>query len=143
MPPTPPSFRPPSAADGNRLELTDLTAGGGTFAVANVGSGTAATDLGLTTTAAGGTLTGRRLVSGLRDTLVRSLRGGQGLGTLGEIDITNRNNVTSTVNLAGAETLSDIVDAINGQATGVTAADQLGPQRHRADRHDRRARPAI
>ncbi|MGE3242005.1 MAG: flagellar filament capping protein FliD, partial [Pirellulales bacterium] len=110
------------SADGNRLQLTDLTAGGGTFAVANVGTGSAASDLGLTTTAAGGTLTGSRLVSGLRDTLVGSLRGGAGLGTLGEIDITNRNNVTSTVNLAGAETLDGVVDAINSQATGVTAA---------------------
>jgi flagellar hook-associated protein 2 len=110
------------AADGNRIQLNDLTGGGGTFAVANVGSGTAASDLGLTTTAAGATITGNRLVSGLRDTLVASLNGGQGLGTLGEIDFTNRNNVTSTVNLAGSETLSDIVEAINSQATGITAA---------------------
>jgi len=108
--------------DGNGLVLTDLTGGGGTFSVANVGTGSAATDLGLTTTAAGATLTGSRLVSGLRDTLVGSLRGGAGLGTLGEIDITNRNNVTSTVNLAGAETLGDIVAVINSQASGVTAA---------------------
>jgi flagellar hook-associated protein 2 len=110
------------SADGNRLELTDLTSGGGTFAVANVGSGTAASDLGLTTTASGGTIAGRRLVSGLRDTLVASLRGGQGLGTLGEIDVTNRNGGTSTVDLAAAETLSEVVDAINSQATGVKAA---------------------
>jgi flagellar hook-associated protein 2 len=110
------------SSDGNRLQLTDLTTGGSTFAVENVGNGTAATDLGLTTEAIGGTLTGSRLVSGLRDTLVGSLRGGAGLGTLGEIEITNRNNVVSTVELAGAETLSDVVEAINDQATGVTAA---------------------
>lgn len=110
------------SADGNRLQLTDLTSGGGIFAVADVGNGNAATDLGLTTTAAGGTLTGNRLISGLRDTLVSRLRGGQGLGTLGEVNITNRNNVTSTVDLSGAETLSQIVEAINDQATGVTAA---------------------
>jgi flagellar hook-associated protein 2 len=61
-------------------------------------------------------------VSGLRDTLVGRLRGGAGLGTLGEIDIINRNNVASTVNLAGAETLDDVIDAINSQATGVTAS---------------------
>ena len=108
-------------ADGNRLTLTDLTSGGGTFAASSVGTGTAAKDLGLTTTAAGGTITGRRLVSGLRDTLVSSLKGGQGLGTLGTINITNRNNVSSVVNLAGVETLSGIIDAINAQATGVTA----------------------
>jgi flagellar hook-associated protein 2 len=110
------------AADGNRIELTDLTAGGGTFAVANVGTGTAAEALGLTTTAVGNTITGRRLISGLRDTLTSSLRGGQGLGTLGEIDITNRNNVTSNVDLSQAETLAEIVAAINDQAVGVTAS---------------------
>ncbi len=110
------------AADGNRLQLTDLTAGGGTFAVSNVGTGTAAQRLGLTTTAAGGTLTGRRLASGLRDSLVTSLRGWQGIGTLGMINITNRSNVLSTVNLSGAETLGGIVASINSQAVGVTAA---------------------
>src|SRR6185503_15321387 len=54
------------SSDGNRLELKDLTTGVGSFSVANVGSGTAATDLGLTKTAVGDTITGRRLVSGLK-----------------------------------------------------------------------------
>ena len=110
------------SADGNRIEVTDLTAGAGTFAVANVGVGTAATDLGLTNTVAGGTITGSRLVSGLRDTLVSSLRGGQGLGTLGQIDITNRANVSFSVDLSAAETLGEIVSAINDQSTDVTAS---------------------
>src|SRR6201999_2065547 len=51
-----------------------------------------------------------------------SLKGGAGLGTLGHISITNRDNVTSDVNLSGAETLGDIVTKINAQATGVTAS---------------------
>jgi flagellar hook-associated protein 2 len=119
---SPAKFTAAIASDGSRLELTDLTAGTGTFAVANVGAGTAATELGLTAAASGGTITGNRLLSGLRDTLASSLRGGQGLGTLGTIDITNRNNVTSNVDLSNAETLSDVVAAINDQATGVTAA---------------------
>jgi flagellar hook-associated protein 2 len=110
------------AADGNRIELTDLTAGAADFAVTSVGAGTAAEALGLAVEAAGDTITGRRLASGLRDTLVTSLRGGEGLGTLGQVDITNRNNVLSNVDLSAAETLSEIVDAINDQAAGVTAA---------------------
>ena len=69
-----------------------------------------------------GTITGRRLIAGLKDTLVSSLHGGQGVGVLGQINITNRNNVASSVNLAAAETLGEIVAAINNQATGVTAA---------------------
>jgi flagellar hook-associated protein 2 len=110
------------ASDGNRLELKDLTTGSGTFAVSNVDSGTAATDLGLTKAAVGNTLTGARLSSGLKDSLVSSLKGGAGLGTLGHVSITNRNNITSDVNLSGAETLGDIVATINAQATGVTAS---------------------
>ena len=109
-------------SDGNRLKLTDLTAGGGTFAVTNAVGGTAADDLGLTETASSGVITGARLVSGLRDTLVSSLAGGKGLGTLGQVTITNRNNVISNVNLSAAETLGQIVSAINSQAAGVTAA---------------------
>ena len=73
------------ASDGNRLELKDLTTGSGTFAVSNVDSGTAATDLGLTKAAVGDTITGARLVSGLKDSLVSSLKGGAGLGTLGHL----------------------------------------------------------
>jgi flagellar hook-associated protein 2 len=110
------------ASDGNRLELKDLTTGSGTFAVSNVDSGTAASDLGLTTTAVGDTISGARLVSGLKDSLVSSLKGGAGLGTLGHVSITNRNNITSDVNLSGAETLGDIITKINTQATGVTAS---------------------
>lgn len=109
------------SSDGNRIELTDLTTGSGMFAVANVGTGTAADDLGLITTAAGDTITGMRLVSGLRDTLVSSLKGGAGLGTLGQINIINRSGDTSNVNLASAETLGQIIAAINSQAAGVTA----------------------
>jgi flagellar hook-associated protein 2 len=110
------------SADGNRLQLKDLTTGSGTFAVTNVDSGTAATDLGLTGAATGDTISGARLVSGLKDSLVSSLKGGAGIGTLGHLSITNRNNVTSDVNLSGAETLGDIVNRINTQATGVTAS---------------------
>ncbi len=110
------------AADGNRLELTDLTTGSDLFVVSNTNGGTAADDLGLTTAASGGTIAGRRLVAGLRDTLVHSLSGGQGLGTLNGINITNRNNISSAVSLSGVETLGQIVGAINSQATGVSAA---------------------
>jgi flagellar hook-associated protein 2 len=109
-------------SDGNRIELKDLTTGSSTFAVSNVGAGTAADDLGLTKPAVADTISGRRLVSGLRDTLVSSLKGGAGLGTLGHLSITNRNNVASDVDLSAAETLGDIVTAINLHATGVTAA---------------------
>ena len=110
------------SSDGRRLEVNDLTTGLGAFAVANVGTGTAADDLGIGKTGTGGTITGSRLVSGLRDTLTSSLNGGKGVGTLGHVNITDRNGVVSDVNLSGATTLNEIVAAINGQATGVTAS---------------------
>lgn len=110
------------AADGGRLQLNDLTTGSHTFAVDDFGAGNAANELGLTTTASGATISGRRLLGGLQDTLVSSLRGGQGLGTLGNITITNRNNVSSTVHLAGKESLNEIINTINQQATGITAS---------------------
>ncbi len=110
------------SSDGNRISLQDLTTGSAAFSVSNVDTGTAADDLGLTEAASGATITGRRLVSGLRDTLVSSLKGGDGLGTLGHITVTNRNNVTSDVDLSGAETLGEIINGINTQAAGVTAS---------------------
>ena len=111
------------SADGNRLELTDnTTPGAGTFTVSNGVLGTTADDLGLTVTAVGDTITGDRLVSGLADTLISSLNGGQGIGTLGTLDITNRDAVLSQIDLSAVETLSDIVNEINTNATDVTAA---------------------
>jgi flagellar hook-associated protein 2 len=110
------------SADGRRIVFTDHTTGGGTFAVTDAGTSKTAEDLGLTTTAASGTINGARLVSGLSDSLLSSLRGGTGVGTLGDISVTNRNGISSTVQLANAETVGDVVKAINSQATGVAAA---------------------
>ncbi|WP_425400530.1 flagellar filament capping protein FliD [Aeoliella sp.] len=110
------------SADGNRLELTDLSDDlGGTFAV--TGTGTLAEDLGLDNTASGGVITGDRLISGLRDTLVSSLNGGQGFSELTSIDITTRDGAPLVnVDLSAAETLSDVVEAINSSGADVTAA---------------------
>ncbi len=110
------------AADGNRLELTDLTSGAGTFSVSNGALGTAADDLGLSQSAVGGSISGARLVSGLRDTLLSSLNGGKGIQIPGNLEITNRSGVQSIVDLSTSETLSEVVEAINGQASDVTAA---------------------
>lgn len=110
------------AADGNRLELTDLTGGGGNFAVGDGVAGSTATDLGIAGTAGGATLTGQRVVAGLRDSLLSRLNGGQGFGELGVIEITDRAGGTATVNLAAAETLGDVIRLVNNSAADVTAA---------------------
>jgi flagellar hook-associated protein 2 len=116
------------SADGKRLVLTDHTTGSGTFAVTDSGDSQTAENLGLTTTSAGGTINGAALVSGLSDSLLSSLRGGAGIGTLGNINITNRNGISSTVHLSGTESVSDVLKSINSQATGVTAA--INPSRN-------------
>lgn len=109
------------AADGNRLELEDLTTGGGTFTVTDVGDGSAATDLGLTEASAGGVITGRRLIAGLRDTLISSLKGGQGI-ELADIDITDRQgNTTAGIDLSSAETLGEAVELINASGAAIEA----------------------
>ncbi|MEM8944425.1 MAG: flagellar filament capping protein FliD [Planctomycetota bacterium] len=111
------------SSDGNRLQLQDLTSdGGGSFTVDNGTTGTAAEDLGLKIAAAGDTITGERLISGLRDTLTSSLNGGQGLGDLGTIEITDRNGTFDEVDLSTATTLDEIVDLINASTANVAAS---------------------
>ncbi len=113
-----------ASISGNRLVLTDLTAdGGGTFEVASTAGGTLAQDLGLEGTASGGTLTGDNLLGGLKTSLLRSLGGGNGIGTLGSIEITNRSGAPATiVNLSSASTLDDVIQSINDANAGVTAS---------------------
>ncbi|MHB8951740.1 MAG: flagellar filament capping protein FliD [Pirellulaceae bacterium] len=111
------------SSDGKRLVLTDLTSdAGATFAVSSAMGGTLAEDLGLTTTAAGDVLTGRRLIGGLKGPLLGSLAGGQGLGPLGGISLTDRSGASVTVDLSTAETLNEVLDLLNSSGIGITAA---------------------
>jgi flagellar hook-associated protein 2 len=111
------------SADGDRLELLDLTSGGGTFEVKEFLTGTAAGDLGLTVDASGGQITGRRLQGGLNSALLASLNGGRGFeGGLGQLVLTDRSGATDTVDLSPAQTLDDVVQLINAAAVGVKAA---------------------
>ena len=108
------------SADRNRLELTDLTTGTGTFAVANGVLGTAAEDLGLTTSANAGVIHGQRLVSGLQGTLVSSLQGGQA-GALGSITLFDRAGNDNTVDLSSAETVDELLASINASGLQISA----------------------
>ena len=123
--------------DGNRLQVTDNTTAT-TFTITNGLVGSAADDLGLTESPSSSVVSGRRLVSGLGDTLLSSLNGGAGVGTLGTIDITDRDGGNSSVDLSSAETLSDVVDLINADGdievtasvntarNGITLTDTTG-----------------
>ena len=110
------------ASDGSGLVLTDLTTdSGGTFSVADLNNSKAAYDLGIDGTASGGTITGRQILGGLKTVLLSSLNGGNGLGTLGTIDITDRSGHSAAVNLSSAKTLDDVISAINAAGIGVQA----------------------
>lgn len=110
------------SSDGRRLEISDLTTGSSAFSIANGVASTTAADLGIVASVNAATITGDRLIGGLRDTLLSSLNGGQGLGPLGEIDITDRDGGTATVDLSSAETLTDVLDLINASGADVTAS---------------------
>jgi flagellar hook-associated protein 2 len=110
------------SADGKRIELQDLTAGSDPFTVGSPLGGSLAEELGLTGAAVGDTITGGRLISGLKTTLLGSLSGGRGLGTLGALTLTDRSGASATVDLASAESLDDVIDAINDASLGITAS---------------------
>jgi flagellar hook-associated protein 2 len=111
------------SAAGRRIELTDLTAGGGAFSVESGVASTTAEDLGIAANVGGaGTLTGDRLISGLQDSLLSRLRGGEGVGELGDISITDRNGDVTLVDLSSAETLDDVVDLLNSAGGAFTAS---------------------
>lgn len=110
-------------ADGVSLVLTDTTGGGAGFAVTALNGSGAATDLGILGSDGDGDaeLGGVRLRAGLNSKLTRFLNGGSGVG-LGEISITNRNGVATNIDLAGATSISGIIDTINAAGAGVEAS---------------------
>lgn len=112
------------SADGNGITLTDLTVGNpADFAVTALNGSGAADDLGLTGISGGVELNSRRLVAGLDTVLLRSLNGGSGVDR-GVIELTNRTGATTAVDLTNAETLADVVAAINAETptTSITAS---------------------
>lgn len=118
----PARLRAAIAADGSRIELTDLTAdSGGTFSVGSLNQSHVAEDLGLNATASAGVITGRRVFAGLKTTLLANLKGGDGLGTLGLLNLTDRSGAAASVDLSAAETLQDVLDAVNDGGLGIRA----------------------
>ena len=76
------------APGGDSIRLIDLTEGAGEFTVADKGSSQVAANLGLTGAASDeGVIAGGRLLSGLSSVSLSALGGGNGLGSLGTLDI--------------------------------------------------------
>ncbi len=109
------------SSDGNSLELVDLTTGSGNLSVSNP-NGALAEDLGLVQSTTSNTITGKRTQSGLQGPLLESLRGGKGIGPLGQIDVTNRNGTTTRIDLSNSIALRDVVKKINDANAGVIAS---------------------
>lgn len=114
------------SSDGQRIQITDLTDDlGGSFSLSSLYGSKALADLGLSTTPSGDTLTGTRLHSGLKSTLLRSLDGGKGL-TLGTLNITDRAGQSVSVDLSSAITLDDVIGKINSAAKTAGVAIEVG-----------------
>lgn len=113
--------------DGDGLQITDLTEDrGGQFTIAAAFDSPALDALGLDgATAAGGVITGSRLLGGLKTVLLDSLNGGQGLD-LGQLDLTDRAGASVSVDLSTAETLDDVLEAINTQAAAAGVQIEVG-----------------
>ena len=107
------------AANGDGFEIVDKTTGSGTFAAI----GALADQLGFTgVTESGGKIQGARVQNVLQGPLLSSLNGGKGIGIPGKISITNRNAVSTEVDLAGSTSLRDVIEKINASNSGVTAS---------------------
>ena len=114
----PDKLRAEIAPDGDRLVITDLTEGTGQFTL--TGNENALADLGIDGQSANGVITGRRILGGAGTVLLSSLGGGNGLGTLGALSLTDRSGATAVVDLSAAETLDDVLDAINAASEDVS-----------------------
>jgi flagellar hook-associated protein 2 len=110
------------APDGTSLEVKDLTTGNGSFTLQSAYNSPALQELGLTGQASGGVIQGQRIIGGLNSVLLSSLNGGQGLGTLGTLSLTDRSGKSASVDLSACQTLQDVINAINGAGVGITAA---------------------
>jgi len=108
-----------SLVDGH-LELEDLSGGGGTstFAIEDINGTAVVRQLGLDTSAAGTTIAGKKLAAGLNSVLLRNLRGGQGFDQIGQLSLTDRSGTSATIDLTGAESLDEVINAINAAQDG-------------------------
>jgi len=109
------------AADGNRIELVDSSGGPGTLSVAAQNDSQAAAELGILGSAAGDTLTGDAILPGLDTVLLSTLQGGSGVAP-GSILLQDRTGSQATVDLADAETLAEVIDAINASGLDLVAS---------------------
>lgn len=108
-------------SDGKGLQVVDNTTGSGELTLSALSGSKALRDLGLAGAASGNTLTGGNLVANLGSVLLKNLSGGAGI-TGGQITITDRNGTSANLDLSGAQSLDDVLSAINGAGTTLRAS---------------------
>ncbi|HEX4071913.1 MAG TPA: flagellar filament capping protein FliD, partial [Planctomycetaceae bacterium] len=99
------------------LQLTDNSGGSGTLSVADENGASVVNALGLNVAASGNTITGKPLLAGINSVLLSNLNGGQGITQTGEIELQDRTGQTATINLTGATSLDQVINAINNATT--------------------------
>ncbi|MFC1588502.1 flagellar filament capping protein FliD, partial [Planctomycetota bacterium] len=112
-------------ADGKGITITDTLGGGNQLTITD-SSSQAASDLGITNTTAKAvaldSLGGRDILAGLNTVLLTSLNGGSGVAQ-GQVDITDRLGNTATIDLSSAQTLQDVIEAINSNGVAQVQAE--------------------
>jgi flagellar hook-associated protein 2 len=112
---------------GNAIQLIDTTGKNNNIKVEQIGSEETAADLGLWGLSVDAvTATGLELdlpvgAAALRGAAITELNGGSGIGPLTDLDITLSDSSNASIDLSGAESTSEIVDAINGSGLSLIA----------------------
>lgn len=113
-----PAVRAAIDASGRGITLTSEMGAALTLVVPEESSSQALFDLGFQPNSTGESISGGRIIGGLNTVLLKTLNGGRGLAG-GIMQITANGN-TVQVDVTGAETLRDVIEAIN------TASEQSG-----------------
>lgn len=120
-----------AAVNGDHFEITDNTTGVGTLTVANVGTTTTATALGLVSGAGGATygshlLTGAQVNKIASGTLLSALNDGNGVrfnaSGVNDFTVTRRDGTTFDVDIGTATTVGGAITAINAASGGTVTA---------------------
>jgi flagellar hook-associated protein 2 len=99
------------------IHLADSSGGAGTLTVSNENQASVVNELGLNVAASGNAISGNALLGGINSVLLRNLNGGQGITQTGQIQLQDRTGLTATVDLTGAQSLDQVINAINSATT--------------------------
>ena len=115
------------SSTNNRLKITDNTAGAGTTTITtDTASGrvNTARDLGIDISSTSTTFTGERIIANLGSKLIKNLNGGADstAPTPGQVTFQTHDGTSTTRDFSSFSSIDEIVDDINSNVAGVTAA---------------------